>query len=236
MNVVDKLAGIDWRGVEGSLDEAGCAVTPPLLDVDACVALRASYDDGEHFRSTVVMARHGSAVANTILLPIRCRSLVEALARRRSIRGSLRIANRLERGDRERASASRSACGHSDALPRRGPDATDAAAPAYGGGRLQLPASGSLRRARLPVAGRILLSGTRTRISPAANSCSPNSGRACNRARGRAAVRRATRSVFAVHSGLCAGHAAPTGSTAAWRQPPAVGQRHTLGIIFHDAA
>ncbi|MDP3738420.1 MAG: 2OG-Fe(II) oxygenase [Hyphomonadaceae bacterium] len=59
MNAADKLAGIDWSAVEASLDEAGCAVTPPLLDAGACAALCASYDDGALFRSKVVMARHG---------------------------------------------------------------------------------------------------------------------------------------------------------------------------------
>ena len=41
-----------------------------------------------------------------------------------------------------------------DAVPRGRPDAPDAAAAAIRGGRLQLPAPGPLRRARLPAAGR----------------------------------------------------------------------------------
>jgi len=53
------IAGLDWRGIEAELGETGCAVTPPLLDAEACAALRASYDDDNLFRSHVVMARHG---------------------------------------------------------------------------------------------------------------------------------------------------------------------------------
>ena len=52
-------AALDWEQIETSLDEAGCAVTPPLLDADACAALRACYDSDGLFRSKVVMSRHG---------------------------------------------------------------------------------------------------------------------------------------------------------------------------------
>jgi hypothetical protein len=53
------LAGLDWEKIEAEIEETGSAVTPPLLDPDACAALRASYDQEELFRSRVVMARHG---------------------------------------------------------------------------------------------------------------------------------------------------------------------------------
>lgn len=41
------------------LHEFGHALTGPLLDADACDRLAALYDAPEHFRSRVVMARHG---------------------------------------------------------------------------------------------------------------------------------------------------------------------------------
>lgn len=50
---------LDWRAIENELNASGCAVTPPLLNVETCAKLRASYDDNTLFRSTVVMARHG---------------------------------------------------------------------------------------------------------------------------------------------------------------------------------
>ena len=49
---------IDWAAVAQDLDAHGCAVIPGLLEPAACEAIAARYD-GEGFRSTVVMARHG---------------------------------------------------------------------------------------------------------------------------------------------------------------------------------
>ncbi len=53
------LADVDWAGAAASLDAVGCAVIGPLLDPAACAALIACYDEERHFRSRVVMARHG---------------------------------------------------------------------------------------------------------------------------------------------------------------------------------
>jgi hypothetical protein len=53
------IDALNWERIEADLDEAGCAVTPPLLDAAACAALRACYDSDGLFRSKVVMARHG---------------------------------------------------------------------------------------------------------------------------------------------------------------------------------
>ena len=47
-----------WEAVEAELDERGYAVIPGLLDQASCEELAAGYD-GDQFRSTVVMARHG---------------------------------------------------------------------------------------------------------------------------------------------------------------------------------
>ncbi|KAB8062489.1 proline hydroxylase [Janthinobacterium sp. FT14W] len=53
------MRALDWRRIEDDLNQYGCAVVPGLLDADACAALAARYDDGPHFRSRVVMQRHG---------------------------------------------------------------------------------------------------------------------------------------------------------------------------------
>ena len=53
------IAGLDWAAIERDLDAFGAAVAPGLLSSDACRALATLYPDDEHFRSTVVMARHG---------------------------------------------------------------------------------------------------------------------------------------------------------------------------------
>lgn len=49
----------DWTRVEADLDARGHALTGPLLTPDQCDALAALYDDDRHFRSRVMMARHG---------------------------------------------------------------------------------------------------------------------------------------------------------------------------------
>jgi hypothetical protein len=53
------IAAIDWARVGAELDAFGCATTGPLLDAAACEALAALYDREDGFRSRIVMARHG---------------------------------------------------------------------------------------------------------------------------------------------------------------------------------
>jgi uncharacterized protein len=53
---IDRL---DWRSIEGDLDASGSAVAPRLLPPDVCRRIAAMYAQGERFRSTIVMARHG---------------------------------------------------------------------------------------------------------------------------------------------------------------------------------
>ncbi|HEU0120466.1 MAG TPA: 2OG-Fe(II) oxygenase [Bryobacteraceae bacterium] len=47
---------MSWRE---ELEEQGYAVWPALLTPDQCAAVAAHYDDDSHFRSRVIMARHG---------------------------------------------------------------------------------------------------------------------------------------------------------------------------------
>jgi uncharacterized protein len=49
----------DWRRIAVELDEQGWAVLPGLLDSEDCGHVAALYDREEGFRSRVVMARHG---------------------------------------------------------------------------------------------------------------------------------------------------------------------------------
>jgi hypothetical protein len=53
------LKAIDWERVGGELDAQGCAVIERLISVSDCDALAALYAADAHFRSRVVMARHG---------------------------------------------------------------------------------------------------------------------------------------------------------------------------------
>ncbi len=54
-----RIAALDWARIAAELDTHGCATTGPLLAADDCAALAARYDDDVHFRSRIVMARHG---------------------------------------------------------------------------------------------------------------------------------------------------------------------------------
>jgi hypothetical protein len=53
------IVTIDWNAVAAHLDSHGWAVLPALLEPAQCVDLAATYDDDSHFRSHVLMARHG---------------------------------------------------------------------------------------------------------------------------------------------------------------------------------
>lgn len=54
----DRVAAVDWPALAEELDEHGSAPTGPLLTAQECRAIAALYDEGEHFRTTVDMARH----------------------------------------------------------------------------------------------------------------------------------------------------------------------------------
>ncbi|WP_332693233.1 2OG-Fe(II) oxygenase [Bosea sp. (in: a-proteobacteria)] len=53
------VAALDWARIEAELDAHGVGLTGRLLDVGACAALRGLYGEPAHFRSRIVMARHG---------------------------------------------------------------------------------------------------------------------------------------------------------------------------------
>jgi hypothetical protein len=54
-----RVAAIDWTQAGADLDAQGCTVLKRLLGADECRALAALYPDDAHFRSRVVMGRHG---------------------------------------------------------------------------------------------------------------------------------------------------------------------------------
>jgi hypothetical protein len=58
-NIPDRVEAFDWAIVSGSLDAQGNAMLERLLSPDECLALAGLYADGTRFRSRVVMARHG---------------------------------------------------------------------------------------------------------------------------------------------------------------------------------
>ena len=58
-NVADRIEAFVWQGVSAALDAQGSAMLERLLEPDECRTLAALYPDDHHFRSRVVMARHG---------------------------------------------------------------------------------------------------------------------------------------------------------------------------------
>jgi hypothetical protein len=53
----DRLASLDWAGVETSLEAQGFAALPALLDPDECAALAHLYPQDERFRNRIDMSR-----------------------------------------------------------------------------------------------------------------------------------------------------------------------------------
>jgi uncharacterized protein len=53
------MSRIDWRQAAADLDAMGYAILPGLVSRESCAALTAQYDEQGKFRSRVVMARHG---------------------------------------------------------------------------------------------------------------------------------------------------------------------------------
>jgi hypothetical protein len=55
----ERIDALDWNGIARDLDAHGSAMIPRLLSPGECDALAGAYDDDAIYRSQVVMARHG---------------------------------------------------------------------------------------------------------------------------------------------------------------------------------
>ena len=58
-DIAARIDAIDWTQASRDLDAQGCTVLKGLLSLEECRALSALYPDDSHFRSRVVMGRHG---------------------------------------------------------------------------------------------------------------------------------------------------------------------------------
>jgi uncharacterized protein len=58
-DIEHRVDGLDWPCITAGLHAQGCATTGPLLTPAECHALAGLYDAPEHFRSRIVMSRHG---------------------------------------------------------------------------------------------------------------------------------------------------------------------------------
>ena len=164
------IDALDWPAIEADLDAFGCAVAPKILSPQACREIAAMYARGQRFRSTIVMARHGFGRGEYKYFADPLPELVAAL-RRGFYRRLAPIANRWNAAMGVDVRYPAEHDGISRPLPRGRPDAADAAPAALRPGRLQLPAPGRLRRARLSAPGRDPAVASPVATSPAANSC-----------------------------------------------------------------
>ena len=146
-----RIASAEWQRVGDDLDAQGFAVIEDLLGAEACGRVAGLYPDDAPFRSRIVMARHGFGRGEYKYFAYPLPDPVEGL--RTALYPQLaEIANRWNEamGIDIRYPADHAAV--PEALPRRRAGTADAAAAAVRGGRLQLPAPGPLRRARVSAA------------------------------------------------------------------------------------
>jgi uncharacterized protein len=57
--IAERIGRYDWNEAGAELGAHGCAVLPKLLSAAECKDLATLYPGDEHFRSQVIMARHG---------------------------------------------------------------------------------------------------------------------------------------------------------------------------------
>jgi hypothetical protein len=59
-SIADRVSAIDWKTAVAELDSQGWSVLPDLLSASECGSVSMMYaDEGQRFRSRVVMGRHG---------------------------------------------------------------------------------------------------------------------------------------------------------------------------------
>jgi hypothetical protein len=58
-SIAARVAALDWNAIAAALDANGCATTGALLTPRECAALVGAYSSEHLFRSRIVMARHG---------------------------------------------------------------------------------------------------------------------------------------------------------------------------------
>ncbi|NRG19596.1 2OG-Fe(II) oxygenase [Rhizobiales bacterium] len=74
-----RVNGLDWPRILADLDTFGFATTGPLLTREACEALACAYDNDGLFRTRIVMARHGFGSGEYKYLAYPLPSLVQSL-------------------------------------------------------------------------------------------------------------------------------------------------------------
>lgn len=55
----DMAVSLNWQGLEDELNARGCAIIKGLVSADQCATLAGLYPNDDHFRSHIIMRRHG---------------------------------------------------------------------------------------------------------------------------------------------------------------------------------
>lgn len=58
LSIAGRVEAFDWSAVADGLEQLGCALTEPVLDTAECREIVDYYDDDHRFRSTIDMARY----------------------------------------------------------------------------------------------------------------------------------------------------------------------------------
>ena len=175
-----RVAAYDWLALQHELDGYGCAVLSKLLSSEECRTIADLYTDERHFRSHIVMARHGFGKGDTATSNIRCPTS-SAIFEPRSIRASQSWPTNGARGWESMSDIPTTTRRSShDATPpaRRGQRrfcSSTSRVTSTASTRISMAISHSRSRLRFS-------SQSPARISQAASLSSPNSGRACRAA------------------------------------------------------
>ena len=235
MTIHERISALDWDGLADQLDRQGWATTGPLLADSERSALVASYDQATLFRSTVVMARHGFGQGEYRYFAYPLPPLVHRL--RQSLYEQLvPLANHW-----------REALGHSDSFPARFEDyilrchAAGQTRPTplllrYGPDDYNCLHQDLYGELNCPLQAAFLLSDPDTEFTGGELVLTEQRPRMQSRAMV-VPLRKGDAIVFAVHARPVEGTRGPyrvkmRHGVSALR----AGRRHTLGIIFHDAA
>ncbi len=230
-----RVAAIDWQPVHADLDAQGATVIPGLLPAEACRDLAASYPDDYLFRSRVVMARHGFGRGEYRYFAYPLPALVEAL--RTSFYPPLAtVANRWHEA---MGLPMRFPATHADFLARCHADGQQRPTPLllqYGAGDYNCLHQDLYGEHVFPLQVVVLLSEPGRDFDGGEFVMTEQRPRLQSRPMV-LPLRQGGAAVIAVH------HRPVQGTRGAYRvnlrhgvSRVRAGQRHTLGVIFHDAA
>jgi uncharacterized protein len=233
-DIADRVAALDWARIGSELDAHGCATTGALLAPDECAAISSRYADDALYRSRVIMARHGFGRGEYKYFGY---PLPDAIA---ALRGALypplaAIANRWNEqlGERQRFPAA-----HADYLKRC--HAAGQARPTplllqYGGGDYNCLHQDVYGELVFPLQVAFLLSRPGEDFAGGEFVLTEQRPRMQSRAEV-VPLRQGEGVIFPVH------HRPVQGTRGIYRvnmrhgvSRLRHGQRHTLGVIFHDA-